>query len=174
MSRTEPRLRRDQGVALIIVIIILFFMVTVGFALMAVTRTGPNVAGNVRWRQQVLDAAEAGADASLKVIGETLDTFSVEWRTTFNGSPGLDDPTSPYYYRGLTDKQLVDDVLSSADHYLFADQPLPDDSRLTYSAFLLDGQAASPTPSGAQAILVVIGRGPENTYVRLEIELEIE
>ncbi len=176
MSRTEPRprLRRDQGVALIIVVIILFFMVTVGFALMAVTRTGPNIAGNVRWRQQVLDAAEAGADASLKLIGETLDDFSVEWRTTYNGAPGLDDPTSDYYYRHMTDKQLVDDVLSSSDHYLFADQPLPDDSRLTYTSFLLDGMSASPTSAGAQAILVVIGKGPENTYVRIEIELEMQ
>lgn len=173
MSRNQsrPRPRRDQGVALIIVVIILFFMVTVGFALMAVTRTGPSIAGNVRWRQEVLNAAEAGVDAALTVMDQTMSDLSLEWRTTFNGTEGLDDPTSENYYRHLTDKQIVDDVLSQPDRYIFADQPMPDDSRLTYTAFLVNGLPATPSPSGLQAILIVIGRGPDNTYVRFEIEI---
>lgn len=174
MRRAHPHEHRQRGVALIIVILVLFFMVTIGFALMAVTRSGPNIAGNIRWRQQALDAAEAGADASLKLISETIDDFGTQYRTTFNGLPGLDDPISTYYYRGLSDKQLVDDVTANADHFLYASQPLPDNANLTYTTFLIDGEAGAPTSSSSQAILVCIGHGPENTYVRIEVVLEME
>lgn len=174
MKRVHLRRRRERGVALIIVIIVLFFMVAVGFALMAVTGSGPSIAGNVRWRQQVLNAAEAGADASLKLISETVDDFGTQYRTTFGGATGLDDPSSTNYFRHLSDKQLVDDVTANADHFLFASQPMPDDIRLTYTTFLVDGEAGSPSSSHSQAILICIGQGPENTYVRIEVTLEME
>lgn len=174
MRRVRTSSPRERGVALIIVIIILFFMVAVGFALFGVTRTNPDMAGNIRWHQQVFDTAEAGMDASLKLIGETVDDFTTKYRTTFSGQPGLDDPTSTNYFRGLTDKQLVDDVASGTDNFLFSTQTLPDSSQLCYTAFLIDNNAASPSDGHDQALLVCIGRGPENTYVRLEVLLELE
>lgn len=174
MRRVHSHKGRERGVALIIVIIVLFFMVAVGFALMAVTQSGPDIAGNVRWRQQALNAAEAGADASLKLISETVDDFSTQYRTTFSGAAGLDDPSSTNYFRQLSDKQLVADVTTNSDHFLFASQPMPDNTQLTYTAFLIDGEAGAPTSSSSQAILVCIGQGPKNTYVRIEVTLEME
>jgi len=174
MRKRRQERAHERGVVLIIVILILTFMAAVGFALIAVTRTGPDVAGNVRWRQQVLNAAEAGVDGALRQISETMLDFNDQYRTTFNGQDGLDNPTSENYFRKLTDKQLVDDVLSNPDHYIFASQPLPDDSRLTYTAFLISDEAPGASPNHMDAILVCIGKGPQNTYVRIEILIEME
>src|SRR5512139_1627782 len=93
---------RENGVTLIIVVIVLAFMFTVGLALLSVTRTGPNVAGNMRWHQMAFNAAEAGIDSSLKYISETMADFYGKYRTTYGGSPGLDDPASPNYFRKLS------------------------------------------------------------------------
>ncbi|OGD24933.1 MAG: hypothetical protein A2Y56_14680 [Candidatus Aminicenantes bacterium RBG_13_63_10] len=174
MRKTDPRHNERPGVALIVVMLVLAFMAAVGFALMTVTRSGPDVAGNVRWRQRVLSAAEGGVDNSLMQINQTPDVFSNQYRTTFGGSAGLDDPLSTSYFRKLTDQQLVEDVLNQPDHYIYASEPLPDDNRLTYTSFLIDPQAANPTSSQTQAILVCIGQGPQNTYVRIEILLEMQ
>ncbi len=159
---------RERGTALIIVVIILFFMVAVGFALYSVTGTNPNMAGNIRWHERVLYAAEAGVKASLDLLSQTQTSF--QYRTTFGGATGLDDPLSPYYFRRLTDEQLVNDVATSTDNFLFASQSLPDDTRLTYTSFLVDPMAVNPASAHTQALMVCIGKGPQNTYVRLEIE----
>jgi len=174
MRKTCPKTNSERGVALIVVMLVLAFMAAVGFALVIVTRSGPDVAGNVRWRQRVMAAAESGVDNSLQRINETPDTFDNQYRTTFGGLAGLDDPLSAGYFRKLSDQQLVDDVLSNPDHYIFASEPMPDDNRLTYTCFLIDNQAGNPVDAHNQALLVCIGQGPQNTYVRIEVLLEMQ
>jgi len=163
-----------KGVALIVVMLILAFMGAVGFALMTVTRSGPDVAANVRWRQRAMDAAESGVDNSLLRINETPDTFDSQYRSTYTGVAGLDDPLSPNYFRRLTDEELVYDVTNYPDNYIYLNEPLPDDSRVTYTSFLIDNTAGNPNSSHSQALLVCIGLGPQHTSVRIEVQLEMQ
>jgi hypothetical protein len=165
---------RENGVALIIVIIVVAFMFTVGLALLSVTRSGPNVAANMRWHQTAFNAAEAGVDAALKYIGENMADFYGQCRTTYSGSSGLDDPASPNFFRKLTDAQILADIQTNADNYIYSAAAMPYDNNFTYTAFLVDDDGGGPTPDSTDAILVCIGHGPQNTYVRLEINLAIQ
>jgi hypothetical protein len=175
---------KERGVSLIIVILVIAFMLTVGIALVTITSTGPAVAGNLRLQEQAFNSAEAGFDAAWNSINNTLGAggisdFSALYRTTYNGQPGLDDPNVlgpnyQNYFRRLTDQQLVDDVARHNDNYLFDSQPMPDDVRLSYTAFMVKNEANGETPNPMSAILVCIGKGPRNTYSRLEIVIQIQ
>lgn len=171
----------ERGVSLIIVILVMAFMLTVGIMLVTITSTGPGVAGNMRLQEQAFNVAEAGFDASWKAISDTINAggisdFSSMYRTTYNDIAGLDDPNpiNPNYFRRLTDQQLVDDVMRMTDNYIFASQPMPDDSRFSYTCFLLNDEAGGGTADPMDAILVCIGKGPRNTYSRLEITIQIQ
>jgi Tfp pilus assembly protein PilX len=163
-----------KGVALIIVILVLAFMFAVGLALYSVTRSGPTVAGNMRWHQMAFNAAEAGVDAALNYINENMLDFMGRYRTTYNGLPGLGDPASSTYFRRLTDAQLDADIKNHPDNYIFSSVAMPDASQLTYTAFLVDNDGGAPVTNHMDALLVCIGQGPQNTSVRLEVVISIE
>lgn len=165
---------RENGVTLIIVIIVLAFMFAVGLALLSVTRSGPNVAANMRWQQMAFNAAEAGVDSALKYVSENMADFYGQCRTTYGGSSGLDDPASVYFFRKLTDAQILADIQANPDNYIYSAVAMPYDSNFTYTAFLVDDDGGAPTPDPSDAILVCIGHGPQNTCVRLEIALVIQ
>ena len=172
------RAKSDKGVALIIVILVMTFLLTIGLVLLTVTGTGPQVAGNIRWQHQAFNAAEAGFDAAWKqinenIIIEVIKDFSGQYRTIFDSQPGLDDPESQNYFRKLTDQQIVEDVLKYPANSIFASQPLAGDNRFTYTVFLISDEAGGFIRDDMDAILVCIGQGPQNTYARLEIEIEI-
>ena len=170
----------EKGVTLIVVIIVLAFMLTIGVMLVTVTGTGPRVAGNVRTQQLAFNAAEAGFDAAWNLINTNINDgtwtdFSGQYRTTFGGETGLDDPLSDKYFRRKTDAQLVQDVISSADNYIFADQVMPTSSDYTYTVFLIDDEAgALGLADDMDTIMVCIGKGPQGTFSRLEIVIEIK
>jgi len=165
---------REKGVALIIVIIVLAFMFTVGLALLSVTRSGPSVAANMRWHQMAFNAAEAGIDSALKYISENMADFYGQYRTTYGGSPGLDDPASPSFFRKLTDEQILADIAANPDNYIYSNVAMPDDNNFTYTAFVVDDDGGGPTPDTMDAILVCIGHGPQNTFVRLELTIAFQ
>lgn len=173
-----PRAKGDKGVALIIVILVMAFLLTIGIVLLTVTGTGPQVAGNIRWQHQAFNAAEAGFDAAWKQINENIimevyRDFFGQYRTTFDSQPGLDDPESQYYFRKLTDQQIVEDVLKYPANSIFTSQSIASDDRFTYTVFLINDEAEGFIRDDMDAILVCIGQGPQNTYARLEIEIEI-
>jgi hypothetical protein len=165
---------RENGVALIIVIIVLAFMFAVVLALVSVTRSGPNVAANMRWHQMAFNAAEAGVDSALKYINENMADFYGQCRTTYGGSSGLDDPASPNFFRKLTDHQILTDIQTNADNYIYSNVAMPYDSNFSYTVFLVDDDGGGPSPDPTDAILVCIAQGPQNTYVRLEITLAVQ
>ena len=165
---------REKGVVLIVVIIVLAFMITIGLALLGVTRSGPSVAGNMRWHQMAFNAAEAGIDSALKYISESMADFYGQYRTTYGGSPGLDDPASPNYFRKLGDDQILADIATNADNYIFSDVPMPYDNHFTYTAFLVDDDGGGAVADSTDSILVCIGRGPQNTFVRLELVIAFQ
>lgn len=176
MRRIKPNFRKGMG--LIIVILVLAFLLAVGLTVIAVTQTGPEVAGNVRLQQQALEAAEAGFDTAWlqiknQLAGGIISDFSTLYRTTYGGASGLDDPANANYFRRLTDQQIVADVKANSENELFADQAMPGDTRFSYTVFLINDEAQG-TPDATDCILVSIGRGPRNSYARIEVEIALQ
>jgi len=182
--------RQDKGAGLIIVILVMAFLLTIGLVLLTVTGTGPQVAGNIRLQQQAFNAAEAGFDSSWTAIE---DSFENEAWSNFDGHylkepPGIDLPTSGYYFRKLTNQELLDLLDSDGDgtpdvaNVIFFEQPYISrggslDSRFTYTTFLIDDEAVGVTPDPNDVLLVCIGVvswGGRLTTSRLEIVLAIQ
>ena len=190
----EPRLsfkQSEKGAALIVVILVLAFMLTIGLVLLTVTGTGSNVAANIRTQQKAFNAAEAGFDASWFAIE---DLFVNGGWTSFDGhylsEPyGIDIPQDDNYFRKLTDLELLhlldaDDngtcdypnVISFKQLY-HIDENGDLDTRYSYTAFLIDDEAGWGTADPGDVLLICIGvfdQGSNITTSRLEVEIEIE
>ena len=176
------RRNRERGSGLIIVIMIVAFMLAVGMLLLTITGTSPKASESMRLQGMAFDAAEAGFNAAWVVLNDNFlnrvtVSFGGQYRTNFAGAPGLDDPASPSYFRGLTDEQIVADVAAdntAANPALFSSEPLATDPRCAFTVFLINDEAPGTiTADDNDCILVCIGRGPRNTYKRLEIVIEV-
>jgi len=181
MTRQAGRRRRERGSGLIVIIMIVAFMLAVGMLLLTVTGMSPKASDSLRLQGMAFDAAEAGFNAAWVILNDNFlnrvtSSFNGQYRTNFGGAPGLDDPASPNYFRGLTDAQLVADIAadnSAANPALFSSEPLVTDPRCTFTVFLVNDEAPGTiTADDKDCILVCIGRGPRNTYKRLEIVIE--
>ena len=177
--------RHERGSGLIIVILVLAFLLAVGTALISVTGINSKVAGNIRTQQQAFNAAEAGFDTSWIAIEGF---FTGIW-TNFDGHyliqpAGIDLPSYQNYFRKLSDVELLNLLgdfnagTKNYDEIIFYKQiVVPSDSRLTYTAFLIDDEAGVPSTDPKDALLVCIGAvqmGDNIITSRLEIELAIE
>jgi hypothetical protein len=174
--------QHERGSGLIIIIMIVAFMLAVGMLLLTVTGTSPKAADSMRLQGMAFDTAEAGFNAAWVVLNDNFinrlsTNFSGQYRTNFGGSPGLDNPASPSYFRSLTDEQLVADIAAdntAANPALFSSEPLVTDPRCSFTVFLVNDEAPGTiTADDNDCILVCIGRGPRNTYKRLEIVIEV-
>jgi len=182
MSHTERDRGRERGSGLIVIIMIVAFMLAVGMLLLTVTGTSPKAADSIRLQGMAFDAAEAGFNAAWIVLNDSflnrvMSDFNGQYRTNFGGAPGLDEPTSPNYFRSLTDAQLVADIAadnSAANPALFSSEPLAADPRCAFTVFLVNDEAPGTIASDDRdCLLVCIGRGPRNTFKRLEIVIEV-
>jgi hypothetical protein len=182
MNTRTHRHRRERGSGLIVIIMIVAFMLAVGMLLLTVTGMSPKASDNLRLQGMAFDAAEAGFNAAWVILNDNFinkvtSSFGGQYRTNFGGSPGLDDPASPSYFRGLTDEQIVADVAAdntAANPALFSSEPLATDARCFFTVFLINDEAPGTiTADDRDCILVCIGRGPRNTYKRLEIVIEV-
>lgn len=183
---------REKGIAFIVVIIVMAFMLTIGIALLSVTGTGPKVAGNIRTQQEAFNAAEAGFDAAWSSID---DSFGKGLWTSFDGHylkepSGIDFPSSQdKYFRRLTDLEILNfidpdrDGNSNLNNVLYYNQSYltgistQRDTQYTYTVFLIDDETGSATSDPTDALLVCIGcvrTGSNVTTSRLEILLAIE
>ena len=176
------KVRKDRGSGLIVLIIVIAFLLAVGILLLFVTGTGPEVAANVRLQERAFNAAEAGFDEVWRVLNDSLISgtwmdFGSQYRTTFQGQVGLDDPRSDNYFRKRTDEELVADMTSDPTNVLCGgpNQPLPNDSSLSFTVFLIDDEALTgATPNDRDCIVVCIGRAGRDTYCRIEVVVEIQ
>jgi hypothetical protein len=182
MTTFVPRHRHERGSGLIVVIMIVAFMLAVGMVLLTVTGTSPQASDSMRLQNMAFDAAEAGFNAAWVVLNDNFlnrlsTNFSGQYRTHFGGATGLDDPASPNYFRSLTDEQLVADIAAdntAANPAIFSSEPLATDPRCSYTVFLINDEAPGTiVADDNDCILVCIGRGPRNTYKRLEIVIEV-
>lgn len=181
MNRQNQDNRRERGSGLIVVIMVVAFMLAVGMLLLTVTGTSPKASDSLRLQGLAFDAAEAGFNAAWAELndgfnGGLYSSFAGQYRSTFNGVAGLDDPTLPNsYFRGLTDEQIFQDCIDNPDPttIIFNAQPLATDPRCAYTVFLINDEAPNTiSPNDNDCILLCIGRGPRNTYKRLEILIE--
>ena len=181
----------ERGAALIVVILVLTFMLTIGMVLLTVTGTGPKVAVNIRTQQQAFNAAEAGFDASWSALEDLF--INGGW-TNFDGhylsEPfGIDIPQNDNYFRKLTDLELLNlldadddgscdypNVISFKQRY-YIDEHGELDTRYSYTSFLIHDEAGGGTADSADVLLICIGvfdQGSNITTSRLEVEIEIE
>jgi hypothetical protein len=179
MNRRANTHDRERGSGLIAIIMIVAFMLAVGMLLLTVTGLSPKAADSMRLQGLAFDAAEAGFNAAWIVLNDNFlnrvtSSFNAQYRTTFGGAPGLDDPASPNYFRSLTDEQIVADIHADPTNALFDSEPLASDGRCSFTVFLINDEAPGTiTADDKDCILVCIGRGPRNTYKRLEIVIEV-
>ena len=181
MNRRDKDNRRERGSGLIVSIMIVAFMLAIGMMLLTVTGTSPKVSDSMRLQGMAFDSAEAGFNSAWIVLNDAFlnkvySSFGSHYRTQFNGAEGLDDPLSPSYFRGLTDEQIVDDCAAHPDPatIIFNSEPLATDPRCTFTVFLINDEAPGTIAADDNdCILVCIGRGPRNTYKRLEIVIEV-
>jgi hypothetical protein len=182
--------RHEQGIGLVIVIMVLAFLLTVGMLLISIVDTGNQVAGNVRRQQQAFNVAEAGFDAAWLSIENA---FVASGWTSFDthylqNPPGIDLPLDVNYFRRLTNMELLEligDFQNGTPDYAnilyYKQEYVPDgsgfDPRFTYTAFLIDDEAGGATPDAGDTMLVCIGvvqMGGQTITARLEVELAIE
>jgi len=179
MNTTSARHARERGSGLIVVILIIAFMLAVGMVLLTVTGTSPKISDSLRLQGMAFDAAEAGFNAAWIVLNDAFlnkvyTSFNGHYRTDYGGAPGLDDPLSTSYFRRLTDEQIMADVAADPTNAIFDSEQLATDPRCTYTVFLINDEAPGTIAADDNdCILVCIGRGPRNTYKRLEIVIEV-
>ena len=179
MNRRKIDTSRQRGSGLIVIIMIVAFMLAVGMLLLTVTGTSPKVSDSMRLQGMAFDAAEAGFNSAWVVLNDAFlnkvyASFNGQYRTQFGGAEGLDDPLSSSYFRGLTDEQIVADVAADPTNAIFNSEVLATDTRCTYTVFLVNDEAPGTIAADDNdCILVCIGRGPRNTYKRLEIVFEV-
>jgi hypothetical protein len=181
-TKTSPR---QKGAGLVVMIIVIAFMLSVGLLLLFVTGTGSAVAANVRQQGRAFDAAEAGFDATFEqlnnniILNQSMADFSLLYRTTFNGQPGLDDPTAspanPNYYMRRTDEELWTDIVKNPANAIFVNQPLATDASMAYTVFLINDEAApGVTLNDRDCDVICLGRAGRDTYARIVVKIEIQ
>jgi len=178
IPEARRRAPRERGVALIIVILVTAFLLAIGVGVLSLSGTGPKVSNSLRQQELAFQAAEAGFDAAWRYLNDASEggaflDFSGLCRTTYGGADGLDEPLDVHYFRKLTDEELWTDVTGDPTNAIFPPTQLPQDARLSYVVFMINDEPPGAVPNYADGILVCIGRGPQNTYIRLEIVLEI-
>jgi hypothetical protein len=184
MRNVSEHPSRERGSGLIVVIMIVAFMLAVGMLLLTVTGTSPKISDNIRLQGLAFDAAEAGFNTAWGILNDQFllqgaENFGTMYRTTFGVNTGLDDPRSPFYFRSLTDEQLWADLVANppavgAGEFTLVAQTLATDPRCSFSVFLVNDEAPGTIiADDRDCIMVCIGRGPRNTFKRLEIVIEV-
>jgi len=189
---------RESGSALVIVLLIVALLIGIGVPLLLLTGTGPKLSGSLRHREEAFNAAEAGGAAAVAALRNLLangviTSFEGQYLTNPAGIDVAMDPSgnlNPAYFRRKTNEEILHSLDANGDgtadfpnvlffHQAFAkDGAGADDDRFTYTAFLINDEAAGGAADHNDAILVVIGAVRAGTRVlntvRLEIVLAIE
>lgn len=196
MSKAGGR-RHERGAGLFIVILVAAALAALGLSLLTLTSTGTKMAGGLRTQEEAFNAAEAGFDMARAAIEDNF--ASAAWSDfagrTLKLPAGIDVPfllglASATYFRRLTDEQLLNlfDVLDDgtpdvtpllAFRRTFAqDGAGATDTRLVYTAFLIDDEAGGGITDPGDVLLVVIGEvrqgGRTLASTRLEIGLAFQ
>jgi hypothetical protein len=186
------KVSEPKGSGLIVVILVMAFLVTIGVGLITITSIGSRVTGNVRAQQEAFNAAEAGFDVAWIAVE---DFFLNQAWSSFDGQyltepTGIDIPLDANYFRYLSDQELLNAIDQNGDgtpdysNVIFFKQEFISlaggggtDPRYTYTAFLIDDEAAGGMSDHGDALLICIGTagiGPRMSTSRLEVLLAVE
>lgn len=191
VKKREISSHKENGVALIVVILVSAFLLSIGIVLVTVTSVGPKVASNIRLQDQAFNAAEAGFNTAWIEIENYF--LGGSW-ISFDGHclkdpAGIDIPLDQNYFRRLTDTQILNlldldnNGTSDYDNVIFFKQQFITDSgggldpRYAYTVFLIDDESGGGTPDPLDTLLICIGsvqRGNDITTSRLEIGLAVQ
>ncbi len=190
--KTVTSRNRERGAGLFIVILIVAGLAALGMTLLTLTSMGPKMSGGLRSQEEAFNAAEAGFNAAQSVIKGHFGDGS--W-TSFAGHY-LTQPSSidqafiatninPNYFRRVPDEDLLlaldpgRDGTADYAPLLFFNQTFATnesgatDTRLSYTAFLINDEAAGGAVDPSDVLLVVIGAVRSGTRILATTRLEI-
>ncbi len=189
-ARNTRSFDRENGIGLIIIILVLAFLASVGTALLTVTDIGKKVSGNIRWQEEAFNAAETGFDTAWAMLENA---FTAGGWTSFDGQylnvpAGIDDPditkavSQQYYFRRLTDRELLNvfvtnNIDQNTTGMLFYSEPYiltaggSLDPLYTYTVFLIDDEVGMNLTDATDVLIVCIGTaGTGNNMVTARVE----
>ena len=176
----------ERGSSLIVVILVMAFMLAVGVAILSITGIAPKVAGSVREQEEAFNTAEAGFETARLAIERSLleGTWSGLQDNCLRTPAGIDLPLDANYFRRQSDLALAQILTDGTTGVLFKDHPFlktadgADDLTRTFTVFLIDDEAGSPTPDVTDVMLVCIGVVRSGNRIlatsRLEVLLGLE
>jgi len=189
-TRTARNLERGSG--LFIVILIVAGLAALGVSLLTLTSMGPKMSGGLRSQEEAFNAAEAGFNAAQSVIkGHFGDGswLNFEGHTLTQPSnidlPFISSAVNPNYFRRVPDEDLLlaldpgKDGMADYAPLLFFNQTFATnesgatDTRLSYTAFLINDEAAGGAADPNDVLMVVIGAVRAGTLILATTRLEI-
>jgi len=167
---------RERGSGLIIVIILVAGLAALGMALLTLTSMGPKMSGGLRSQEEAFNAAEAGFNAAQALIkgyfgsGAWLN-FAGHYLTQPSSldMAFISAAVNPNYFRRVPDEELLlaldpgKDGTPDFGPVLFFNQTFATtesgstDTRLSYTAFLINDEAIGGSSDHNDVLLVVIG-----------------
>ena len=182
MITSAHRRGRERGSGLIVIIMIVAFMLAVGMLLLTVTGMSPKASDSMRLQGMAFDAAEAGFNAAWVVLNDNflnraLDELRRPVPDELRRRAGPRRPDQPELFP-QPDRRADRRRHRRRQH---GRQPAPVQLRAAghRPALLVHGlphqrrSAGTITADDNDCILVCIGRGPRNTFKRLEIVIEV-
>ena len=183
---------RERGSGLFIVILIVAGLAALGVSLLTLTSMGPKMSGGLRSQEEAFNAAEAGFNAAQSVIkGHFGDGswLNFEGHTLTQPSnidlPFISSAVNSNYFRRVPDEDLLlaldpgKDGTADYAPLLFFNQTFATnesgatDTRLSYTAFLINDEAAGGAVDPNDVLMVVIGAVRAGTRILATTRLEI-
>ena len=184
--------KRERGAGLFIIILLVAGLAALGVSLLTLTSMGPKMSGGLRSQEEAFNAAEAGFNAAQSLIkgyfsGGTWTSFEGHYLTQPSNIalPFVSSAINNYYFRRVTDEDLLlaldpgKDGTADYAPILFFNQTFATnesgatDTRLAYTAFLINDEAAGGAPDPGDVLLVVIGVVKSGTRILASTRLEI-
>ena len=177
--------KRERGSGLFIVILIVAGLAALGVSLLTLTSMGPKMSGGLRSQEEAFNAAQAvikghfGDGSWLNFEGHTL-TQPSNIDQAFIAAA-----VNPSYFRRVPDEDLLlslDPGKDGAADYaplLFFNQTFATnvsgatDTRLSYTAFMINDEAAGGAVDSNDVLLVIIGAVRSGTRILATTRLEI-
>lgn len=191
MSARRDR-SRQRGAGLFIVILVVAGLAALGMTLLTLTAMGPKMSGGLRSQEEAFNAAEAGFNAAQALVksyfsGGTWFNFEGHYLTQPSNidRPFISLAVNPNYFRRLSNEDILlaldpgKDGTADYAPLLYFNQTFATnesgatDTRLSYTVFLINDEAAGGVPDPADVLMVVIGVVRSGTQILASARLEI-
>ncbi len=188
----RARRNREKGSGLFIVILVVAGLAALGMTLLTLTSMGPKMSGGLRTQEEAFNAAEAGFNTVYALIKNyfgsgTWMSFAGHYLTQPSSLDlaFISQAINPNYFRRVPDEELLSALDPGKDGtpdfgpLIFFNQTFAvnesgaTDTRLSYTAFLINDEAVGGAADPYDALLVVIGVVRTGTRILATSRLEI-